>query len=66
VSGLKQLPEIASKISALLRHQYILAYVPNGQQKNRKYHHVQVKITRPLGFPRLRAYWRLGYYPPAE
>ena len=66
VSGLKQLPEIASKISAWLRHQYILAYVPNGQQKNRKYHRVQVKITRPLGFPRLHAYWRLGYYPPAE
>ena len=66
VSGLKQLPEIASKISALLRHQYMLAYVPNGQQKNRKYHRVQVKITRPLGFPRLHAYWRRGYYPAAE
>lgn len=66
VSWLKQLPQIASKIGAWLRHQYVLAYVPNGQQNSRRYHHVQVKITRPQGFPRFHAQWRLGYYTPTE
>jgi Ca-activated chloride channel family protein len=66
VSGLKQLPAIAAKIGAWLRNQYILAYAPSSQQKNGRYHRIQVKITRPDGFPRLRGYWRLGYYTPAE
>jgi Ca-activated chloride channel family protein len=66
VNGSKQLPEVASKIGAWLRNQYILAYVPNGQHKDTRYHHIQIKITRPEGFPRLRADWRPGYYAPVE
>ena len=66
VSGLRELPRIASKIDTWLRNQYILAYAPNGQQKSSGYHRIEVRITRPEGFPRLRAYWRLGYYTLAE
>ena len=66
VSGLRELPHIASKIDTWLRNQYILAYAPNGQPKSSRYHRIEVRITRPQGFPRLRAYWRLGYYTPAE
>jgi Ca-activated chloride channel homolog len=63
VNRLKQLPDIASKISTWLRNQYVLAYTPG--KKNSGYHHIQVKITKPNGFPRLHAFWRLGYYTPA-
>ena len=66
VNGSKQLPEVASKIGAWLRSQYILAYMPSGKQQDTQYHHIRVKITRPEGFPRLRADWRPGYYAPAE
>jgi Ca-activated chloride channel homolog len=66
VSGLRELPRIASKIDTWLRNQYILAYAPNGQQKSSQYHRIEVRITRPEGFPRLRAYWRVGYYTSAE
>jgi Ca-activated chloride channel homolog len=66
VTNPKQLPEIASKIGALLRSQYLLGYAPNHPENSGAYRHVQVKIDRPKGFPRLHAVWRLGYYPPKE
>jgi len=66
VTNLKQLPEIASKIGSLLRSQYLLGYAPNTPETKRTYRHVQVKIERPKGFPKLHAVWRLGYYPPKE
>jgi VWFA-related protein len=65
VERLKQLPDIASKISGWLRNQYILGYAP-AAEKDGKYHKIQVKIAKPKGFPRLHASWRLGYYAPAE
>ena len=65
VNRLKQLPDIASKISAWLRNQYVLAYTSRNK-KNGRYHYIQVKITKPNGSPRLHAFWRLGYYAPAE
>jgi Ca-activated chloride channel homolog len=66
INRLKQLPEIASKIGAWLRNQYVLAYTPSNTAKNGRYRHIQVKITKPEGFPRLHAFWRLGYYAPVE
>jgi Ca-activated chloride channel family protein len=63
---LNQLPGITSKISEWLRKQYVLAYTPNNTHKNGGYRHVQIKITKPSRFPRLHAFWRLGYYAPAE
>jgi VWFA-related protein len=66
VNKLKQLPDIASKISTWLRSQYVLAYAPNNLEKNGGYHRIQVKISKPAGFPRLHAFWRLGYYSPSE
>jgi Ca-activated chloride channel homolog len=65
VNRLKQLPDIASKISAWLRNQYVLAYT-SSNKKDSRFHHIQVKIKKPNGFPRLHAFWRLGYYAPSE
>ena len=64
VSELKQLPQIAAKIGSWIRSQYVLGYVPNGNQGG-TYHKIQVKISRPSGFPKLHSSWRLGYYSPA-
>jgi Ca-activated chloride channel homolog len=66
VNTRKQLPNIAAKIGAWLRNQYVLAYAPNNVENDGRYHHIQVKITKPKGFPRLHAFWRLGYYAPVE
>jgi Ca-activated chloride channel family protein len=66
VRKLKQLPDITAKISGWLRKQYVLGYAPENSQRNGEYRHVEVKINKPKGFPRLHAVWRLGYYAPTE
>jgi VWFA-related protein len=66
VHKLKQLPDIAAKISGWTRKQYILGYAPENPQRNGEYRHVQVRLTKPKGYPRLHAFWRLGYYAPSE
>jgi hypothetical protein len=30
------------------------------------YRKIQLKVTRPKGYPRLHAIWRQGYYAPQE
>ncbi len=66
VTRLKQLPEIATTIGSWLRSQYVLGYAPSSSEKDGKYRRIQVKLTRPKGFPKMHAIWRLGYYAPAE
>jgi VWFA-related protein len=65
VSDVKQLPKIAAKIGSWIRSQYVLGYVPPNEDRNARYHRIQVKITKPAGFPKLHSSWRLGYYSPA-
>jgi VWFA-related protein len=60
------LPDIAKKIGIELRNRYILGYSPANQQRDGRYHPVQVKVVPPRGLPPLRAYWRRGYYAPSD
>jgi VWFA-related protein len=64
--NLNHLPDIAAKIGDALRNQYVLGYAPSTVRKDGKYHRVQLKLVKPKGWPSLRAYWRLGYYAPAQ
>jgi Ca-activated chloride channel family protein len=66
IQKLKQLPEAASRIGEWLHRQYVLGYAPNNSAHNGGYHRIQLKLSKPKGFPRLYAFWRLGYYEPAE
>jgi len=66
VEDLAELPDIAAKIGIELRNRYVLGYSPTDQQRDGRYHRVQVKVVPPHGLPPLRAFWRLGYYAPAE
>ena len=61
-----ELPDIAAKIGVELRNRYVLGFSPTAQQRDGRYHHVQVKVVPPRGLPPLHAYWRLGYYAPVE
>lgn len=61
-----ELPDIAAKIGIELRNRYVLGYSPTAQQRDGRYHKVQVKMVAPHGLPPLRAFWRLGYYAPTE
>lgn len=61
-----QLPDVAAKIGTALRHQYVLGYVPPTQERDGKYHRVQVKVERPAGVSKLRASFRTGYVAPSN
>jgi Ca-activated chloride channel family protein len=65
VTRQKQLPEIATKIGGWLRNQYVLGYVPSSDRDG-SYRKVQLRVTRPKGYPKLHAVWRQGYYAPKE
>jgi len=61
-----EMPDIARTIGIELRNRYILGYAPQLQQRDGKYHRIQVKIVPPRGLPPLRAHWRMGYNAPEE
>jgi Ca-activated chloride channel family protein len=60
------LPDVASKIGAELRNQYMLGYRPDNQGRDGKWHKIKVKIRIPKGLPPLQVYARTGYYAPAQ
>ncbi len=66
VENLSDLPDAAAKIGIELRNQYVLGYSPTNQQRDGKYRRVEVKLVQPKGLPPLRAFWRTGYYAPAQ
>ncbi len=66
VENLNELPDIAAKIGIELRNQYLLGYTPKNHERDGKYRRVQVKLVQPRGLPPLKAFYRLGYYAPAQ
>jgi len=66
VENINELPDVAAKIGIELRNQYMLGYTPTNQEKDGKYRRVVVRLVQPKGLPPLRAFWRLGYYAPAQ
>lgn len=64
IYDLNEMRGVAVKISAALRHQYVLGYTPGNDRHDGKYHRVKVRIERPKGTPRLRISFRSGYYEP--
>ncbi len=66
VEDLAELPDVAAKIGIELRNRYVIGFTPTDQQRDGRYHHVRVQVVPPHGLPTLKAYWRTGYYAPAE
>jgi len=66
VENVNELADVAAKIGIELRNQYMLYYTPKNQVRDGKYRHVSVKLVQPRGLPPLKAFFRLGYYAPAQ
>jgi VWFA-related protein len=60
------LADTAQKIGVDLRNRYVLGYSPASQQRDGRYHRVQVVVVPPRGLPPLHAHWRTGYYASVE
>lgn len=61
-----QLPDIAKQIGVELRNRYVLGFSPINQERDGRYHNVQVKIVRTHGLPGMFVSWRRGYYAPYD
>ena len=66
VDDISELPDVAAKIGIELRNRYLIGFTPTDQARDGRYHRIKVQVVPPHGLPPLRAYWRVGYYAPAE
>lgn len=62
VDNPRDLADIATKIGAELRNQYILGYRPVNGIYDGKWRKIKVKLSLPKGFPRCEAHAKQGYY----
>ncbi len=66
VDDLNDLPDIAAKISASLRNQYILGFKSTDQKHDGRWRKLKVRLVPPNGLPALAVHARNGYYAPAD
>jgi Ca-activated chloride channel homolog len=66
IRRLSELPSAIERIMLAVRHQYLLGYYPQSAHRDGKYRRVTVKVSPPRGTPKVRAYWRAGYYAPSD
>ena len=66
VRKVDELPDLAARISEELHSEYVLGYVPQATERDGKYRHVSIEISKTTKEQSLRASWRRGYYGPAE
>ena len=65
VESINELPDIAAKIGAELRNQYILGYRPSNKSHDARWRKIKVKLRAPKGLPPLSVYAKTGYYAPS-
>ena len=65
VGNLNQLPDIAAKIGAELRNQYMLGYRPSNKSHDARWRKIKIKLRTPKGLPPLSIYAKTGYYAPS-
>jgi Ca-activated chloride channel homolog len=64
VENINELPDMAAKIGAELRNQYILGYRPSNKSHDARWRKIKVKLRAPKGLPPLSVYAKTGYYAP--
>jgi Ca-activated chloride channel family protein len=66
VENVNELPDIAAKIGAELRNQYILGYRPSNKSHDARWRKIKVKLRAPKGLPPVTIYAKTGYYAPGS
>jgi len=66
VDDVADMADIATKISAELRNEYVLGYRPTDTKKDGKWRKLKVKLVAPAGLPPLTVHARTGYYAPLQ
>jgi len=60
------LQDIATRISAELRNQYVIGYTPSEVKHDGNWRKLKVKLLPPPGLPILTVHFRQGYYAPSQ
>jgi Ca-activated chloride channel family protein len=58
--------DIATRISAELRNQYVIGYTPSEVKHDGNWRKLKVRLLPPPGLPQLTVHFRQGYYAPSE
>jgi Ca-activated chloride channel family protein len=64
VDDISEMSDVAAKISAELRNEYVLGYNPTNTKHDGKWRKVKVRLVPPPGLPPLTVHARNGYYAP--
>lgn len=62
VSDAADMGDIAARISAELRNQYVVGYRPSDLKKDGNWRKLKVRLVPPAGLPPLTVHFRQGYY----
>ncbi len=66
VSDVGDMSDIATRISAELRNQYVIGYRPNNIKHDGNWRKLKVRLLPPPGLPLLAVHFRQGYYAPSD
>jgi Ca-activated chloride channel family protein len=66
VNDLGDLGDIASRISAELRNEYVLGYRPSDIKHDGNWRKLKIRLVPPPGLPPLTVHNRQGYYAPSQ
>lgn len=66
VDDVSEMADIATRISAELRNEYVLGYKTSDLRLDGKWRKVKVKLSPPPGLPQLTVHARNGYYAPLQ
>ena len=66
VDDVSEMGDIATKISAELRNEYVLGYKPDNDKHDGKWRKLKVRLVPPAGLPQLTVHARTGYYAPLQ
>ncbi|MBW4027893.1 MAG: VWA domain-containing protein [Acidobacteria bacterium] len=66
VDDVAEMGDIATKISAELRNEYVLGYKSDDARRDGKWRKLKVKLVPPPGLPQLAVHARNGYYAPLQ
>jgi Ca-activated chloride channel family protein len=66
VSDAGDMADIAERISAELRNEYVVGYRPSDMKKDGNWRKLKVRLVPPPGLPTLTVHFRQGYYAPSQ
>ena len=66
VTDLGDMADIATRISAELRNEYVVGYRPSDMKKDGNWRKLKVRVVPPPGLPALTVHFRQGYYAPSQ